>query len=105
MAPKRKRTVLREAERGAAKLLAAREKLAALEEGGSTDRPIAVPSASLVEPRALATRCLACEGALELVEHRAVHAGGTLVREVVARCRTCGRARTQWLRVLPSQLH
>ena len=105
MAPKRKRTVVREAAREAEKLLAAREKLAALEDGGSAERPIAVPSASLVESRALAARCLACEGALELVEHRAVHHEGALVREVIARCRTCGRARTQWLRVVPSQLH
>jgi uncharacterized protein with PIN domain len=105
MAPKRKRAVLREAAREAEKLLAAREKLAALEEGGSAARPIAVASASLVEPRALATRCLACEGALELVDHRAVHHGSALVREVVARCRACGRARTQWLRVAPPQLH
>ncbi len=105
MAPKRPRTLAREAVREAKKLVEAREKLAALEPGGAIERPLAVPSASLVEARAIATGCLACDGTLEVVDHRAHHAGTALVREVVVQCRRCSRRRGVWLRVAPATLH
>ena len=104
MASKRPRTLRREADRKTEALIAAKEKLADLEPGGTEERPIVVDSASLVEPRALRERCLACDSAVDLVDHRAVHVRGTLVREVVVKCKRCARQRSRWLRVA-MQLH
>ncbi len=105
MPPKRPRTLARAALRDVQKLAEARVKLAALEVGGSPERPLEVASASLVEPRALQHTCLACEGPLELVDHRVRHEASGLVREVVAQCKRCTKRRTLWLRVAPPQLH
>lgn len=99
-AKKRARTERRQLDRDVAKLIEAREKLARLEAGGEPSRPIEVPSASVVETRALdARRCLACEGALRVHEHRAARD----LREVELACKQCGRRRILWFRVsLPS---
>lgn len=105
MPPKRTRTLAREAAREAKKLLEAKEKLASLEAGGSLERPLEVTSASLVEARALAGGCLACEGTLEVADHRVHHAGAVLVREVVVQCRRCSRRRGVWVRVVVPQAH
>lgn len=96
---KRARTERRQLDRDVAKLIAAREKLAALEAGGDPARPIEVPSASVVEVRALTQRCLACDGELRVHEHRAARD----LREVELACKSCARRRTLWFRVsLPS---
>ncbi len=105
MASKRPRTLRREADRETEALIAAKEKLATLEAGGTEERPLAVESASLVEPRALRERCLACDSAVDLVDHRAVHVRGTLVREVVVKCKRCARRRALWIRVAVPQVH
>jgi hypothetical protein len=105
MAPKRPRTLARAAARDARKLVEAKTELAALEIGGSLERPLEVASASLVEARALAGGCLACEGALEVADHRVHHAGAALVREVVVHCRRCSRRRGVWVRVAVARAH
>jgi len=98
-AKKRPRTERRENDREVAKLIEAREKLGRLEAGGDPARPIEVPSASIIEIRATSQRCLACDGALRVVEHRARHD----LREVELACKQCGRGRTLWYRVsMPS---
>lgn len=99
---KRERTKRREVLRGLDKLAGVREKLAALEPGGSPERPLEVESASQVEVRAAALPCLRCESALRIGEHRStVHPRAGALREVELACRACGAKRTVWLRVGP----
>jgi hypothetical protein len=92
---KRARTQRRKAQRQSAKLGDAREKLAAISEGGSPDRPLEVESASIVEGRALALGCARCEGEVRLDDHAAVHG----LRRVRTRCKACRSAREVWVRV------
>ncbi|UJR84502.1 hypothetical protein [Sandaracinus amylolyticus] len=91
-AKKRARTVRRKLERELTSLHDAREKLALLSEGGAPERPIVVPSASVIETRALSLGCARCEGELRIESHDAV--GG--LRRVRARCRACGAVREIW---------
>ncbi len=87
------------------KLALARERLAALEPGGSPERPIEVASASLVEPRAQSAPCLRCGGPLRIDEHTAESIGGLRLRVVHARCAQCASPRLLYYRVgsaLPS---
>ena len=100
----RARTARREAERDAQKLADARTRLAFLEPGGAPERPIDVTSASQVEPRVESLSCPRCEGRLRVDEHRAGSVHGELLREVIAKCRACGAARTVWMRVRPPLL-
>src|SRR5262245_17724703 len=78
---KRTRTDRREAERAQEKLASQREKLFALEAGGSAGHPREVVSASLVEPESRSLRCPRCEGELHVLEHLAVTLDGTRLRE------------------------
>jgi hypothetical protein len=98
LAPRAER---RAAQRSSDKLARQRERLAALEPGGSPERPLDVSSASLVESRALSQPCLRC-GAAEtrLDEHAAASAGGHILRTVRTRCGRCGVPRTLYLRVV-----
>lgn len=95
----RKRTERRANERDARKIAAQREKLFAMSDGGSAAHPLRVDSASLVEPRALATRCPRCEGALTLVEHNAVALDGALLRAAKMKCSQCASPWTIWFRI------
>jgi hypothetical protein len=92
----------RERERSLEKLHRQREKLAALEPGGSPERPVDLESASLVEPRARAEPCLRCGGEMRSVEHRAEALDRRRLRIAVARCARCGHARTFYFRLVPS---
>jgi hypothetical protein len=94
-AKKRPRTDRRRAEREAEKLADARVELARLSPGGTSERPIDVPSASVIESRALALGCARCGGELRLDEHDAVLG----MRRVRARCKACGATREVWLRI------
>jgi hypothetical protein len=94
-ARKRARALRRQLDRDVEKLIDARERLARLEVGGDPARPIEVPSASVVEVRARAHRCLACDAELRVKEHRAEHDLRTL--ELV--CKQCGRPRRIWMRI------
>lgn len=95
----RKRTERRAAERAAAKLAEQREKLFFASDGGSIDRPLAVESASLVEPRALSQPCPKCLGALRLVSHDAVAHKGAMLRAARTQCSLCASPWTMWFRV------
>lgn len=103
-AAKRSRTERREADRSAVKLAEARLKLAALESGGSPERPIDVSSASIVEPHAAGLECAACGGPTRVLEHSAVtipDASGSprALRVVHVRCTRCGVERNIYFRL------
>ena len=100
----RARTVLRERARASEKLYEARQKLAALEPGGSPERPLAVSSASVVESRAEAAPCLRCEGPVRCDEHTTLATERGLLRVVHVRCPACGAKRTMYLQIA-STLH
>lgn len=89
----RKRREQRQAQRDHDKLVAAREKLASLEPGGSPARPIDVASASIIEPRASSQPCLRCEGPTLIADHEAATHEGRRLRVVTTRCQRCGSAR------------
>jgi predicted Zn finger-like uncharacterized protein len=91
------RTARRAQERAARQLVRDREKLAALEAGGSAERPFAVASSSVIDGRVRATPCPQCGGEYTLVEHRSAGQG---MRAVDVRCRTCSVARTLWFRIV-----
>lgn len=96
---KRARTVRREAEREALSQARDRERLFALERGGSPERPIDVDAASVVEVRASAVACPRCEGRHHVEEHAAVIHGGARLREARLVCRACGSRRSLWFRL------
>ena len=95
--PTRARTARRIGERAAADAVRDRERLARLERGGNADHPIAVTTASLVEPDASGRGCPLCDGTLRVVEH-AARAGLRVVRVV---CTQCGIARDFFYRIEP----
>ena len=109
---KRARTERREAARDASKLARTRVKLAALEPGGASDRPLEVTSASIIEPHASSMPCAACGAqGLRVVEHVAVTLGGEgsdpsrrlrVVHVVCQRCGTRGEIFFRIGTVLPS---
>ena len=68
--PPRARTLRRNLARAADKLGDQRERLAALEAGGSPERPLEVVSSAVIEVRALRDRCLRCDGRGVLVADR-----------------------------------
>lgn len=73
--------------------------------GGAPEQPLRVTSASVVEIRARGTRCLVCDGELELRAHVSEtevpgdHPGD--LRRVDLSCRACGRPRRLWIRIEP----
>jgi hypothetical protein len=91
----RARAVRRVERRRHADLVKDKERLAHLEVGGSAERPIAISTASLVEPDARARPCPLCEGALRVDEH-AAEAG---LRVVHASCTRCGVRRRLYYRI------
>ena len=90
----RKRTLQRAQDREAEKAVAARQKLASLEVGGSAERPESVQSACVIEPHAESRSCYACGGSVRVLEHQAVSG----LRVVSVRCKDCGRARDVFFR-------
>jgi hypothetical protein len=98
----RARTERRERERAHEKLADASAKLARLEAGGASDRPIDVSSASQVEVQARSLRCTRCMGELRVVEHEAPVVDGRSLRVVRVICPACGTRRDVWFRVAPA---
>jgi hypothetical protein len=99
------RTLRRVGERDQEKLARDRERLFALEPGGTAARPLIVESASVIEPTARAVRCPRCVGELRVEEHAARIVGGVSLRAVRLRCAQCGVPRELWFRItlaLPS---
>lgn len=97
---KRDRTARRAHERALRKLVRAREKLAALEVGGSRERPMQVGSAAVVEVRVRSLACPQCEGPYRVDEHLAPASG---LRQVKATCTRCGVARDLWFRLVSDE--
>jgi hypothetical protein len=89
----------RKAERAAAKLVRAKERLAELEPGGSPARAIAVESASVVEAHARSLHCHQCGGAVRVDEHLAIDRGGERLREARVVCATCGARRSLYFMI------
>ena len=84
----RSRTVRRQLERDRKKLDEAKLKLAMLDPGYRAANPIAVESASVIEPHVRGMRCPVCDVGYRVVEHRATPEG----RVVRAQCPQCGRS-------------
>lgn len=101
----RPRTLTRKGARDAEKLTGLRERLAALSPGGAAATPIALPSAAVIEPRALAEPCPACAGPLRIAAHEAEECEGKLLRRVELACPRCARTLTRWFVVAPPLLH
>ena len=90
---RRSRTQRREDERKVKKLLVAKEKLAAFEEGASPERPIALDSASQVEVHAASMTCPLCGDHFRVIEHTVLHQGGRSLRVARVVSPQCGRER------------
>jgi hypothetical protein len=88
--------VIREAD-----FIAAREKLASLEPGGTPEYPMNIESASQIEVRALSMPCLRCDGPYRLDEHTAERRGHRDIRVVQVHCGHCAAPRTIFFRVAP----
>jgi Fe-S-cluster-containing dehydrogenase component len=101
----RLRTANRELERKLAKLYEARQKLAALDPGGSPERPLDVSSASVVQARAEAQHCLRCNLTLRCEEHTTFESPNGLLRVAKLECRGCGATRDFYLRIVGSFLN
>lgn len=96
---RRKRTEKRTRERAVSQLIKDRERLFQLEAGGTSERPLEVESASVVESRAESLRCPRCDGRLRAAGHSAVTVNDVRLRQVHMRCQDCGSERDVWLRV------
>lgn len=92
----RPRTERRKRERAARERVRARQELALLETGGSSERPIEVVSSAVIEGRAGSLPCPLCGGAFRVEDHQAESA---LLRIVSVRCRRCGVPRKLWFRI------
>jgi hypothetical protein len=93
------RTARRKAERDARQLVRDRERLAALEPGGSRERPIEVTSSAVIEPRAQSLPCPQCAGGYRIDDHQAESAA---LRALAVTCRQCGVSRRLWFCITTS---
>lgn len=94
----RPRTARRAAEQEVRRLVRKLDRLESDLPGGAPARPLAVSSASVVEVRARAERCLACQGELALRAHEADGPDRQL-RRVDLMCTACRRPRRLWFRI------
>src|SRR4051812_34758727 len=97
-AKSRPRTARRAAEQEVRRLVRKLDRLDSDLPGGAPARPLAVTSASVVEVRARAERCLACQGELSLHTHDADGPDRQL-RRVDLVCAACRRPRRLWFRI------
>lgn len=95
----RTRTLSRLFQRKQDKLVDDRERLAALEPGGSAERPIMLEAASQLTLRTESFACLACNGPVRYVEDRVVEVAGDLRRVATAECKHCGKRRELWFQI------
>ncbi|MBI2375082.1 MAG: hypothetical protein HYV07_13885 [Deltaproteobacteria bacterium] len=101
MAKKRAARTQRRAEEHAKKkalrrLIHDRERLFKLGPGGTRERPMEVPAASVIELRARSLPCPLCEGILQIEHHRSVED----LRAIDVRCQSCGSPRTIWMQIV-----
>jgi len=100
---RRPRTVRRELDREQAKLLVAKEKLWALGEGASPQRPIALESASQVEIHAASLTCPICGDHFRVLEHTVMHlADNRSLRVTRVLSPQCGRQRDLYFALRPA---
>jgi hypothetical protein len=99
--PPRPRRQQRERARELRKQVRRTEQLAGQLPGASSDKPIDVASASLVEQKARATSCVQCGGDLEVGGDRATSTARGVLREIALVCRRCHAPRTLWFRIAP----
>ena len=99
------RTVRREEERASTRLQEDRERLFALEAGGSIEHPIEALSAAVNEGHASSVPCPRCGANLEVVEHCALVHQGVRLREAKLRCRQCGSRRSLWFKIVANSLN
>jgi hypothetical protein len=97
---KRPRIQRRVDERNAKKLVRDRERLFELSVGGSRERPIDVPSTSVIELRTEAMPCAQCGGQYRIREHEAPASG---IRRVDVTCRICSAPRSLWFRLVSTK--
>ncbi|MCU1279966.1 MAG: hypothetical protein JWM53_3512 [bacterium] len=95
----RPRTERRVRERAARQLVRDRQRLAALERGGAPERPIEVPSTSVIAARVRSTPCPLCSGTLRIDDESAETRDGKLLHAAHASCASCAVARTLWFTV------
>lgn len=75
------------------------ERLDALAEGGSPERPIEITSPSEVEVRAESVPCPICAGRLRIDAHDAETIEGLRLRVARLRCETCRAPRVRYYRI------
>lgn len=94
------RSTRRRGARDAERLLGARERLFALEPGGTPENAIEVQSPSVIEVHATRHECPRCAGRLLVLEQAAVTREGQRLREARLVCRDCGVPRSMWFRLV-----
>jgi hypothetical protein len=67
--------------------------------GGSTEHPLLVNSASVIEVRAADTRCFVCDSPRKIREHRALTEGERRLRAVTLLCTRCGDVQTLYFEI------
>lgn len=77
-----------------------RDRLAALELGGSPSHAIRVTSPAVIEGRAARHACPHCGGENRVLAHTRPEPG---LREVEVACRQCGVPRTLWFRLVDDE--
>lgn len=97
--PGRPRTLARREQLASEKLFRARSKLLDLEPGGTAEHPLAVATASVIEPKARSVHCPRCDEAFDVESHEAEVGEHGRLRRVHLRCRQCGTTRSLWFRV------
>ena len=95
----RPRTERRVRERAARQLVRDRQNLAALERGGAPERPLDVPSTSVIAGRVRSTPCPLCAGTLRIDEESAESRDGKLLHAAHVSCISCAVARILWFTV------
>lgn len=91
------RTARRRTEREARALVRDREKLSALSPGGAPERPIAVPSAAVIDVRIRSLPCPQCDGRYRVADDQTEGAG---LRRLDVVCQRCGVGRSIWFRIV-----
>ena len=97
--PERPRTLARRELLASEKLFRARSKLLDLEPGGTEANPLAVATASVIEPKARSVLCPRCGEVFDVESHDAEVGEHGRLRRVALRCRQCGTTRSLWFRV------
>lgn len=91
----------RKQERELRKGVRATERLALKLPGATPEAAIEVPTPSIAEIQARATRCPQCGGELDLRAERAATTPRGVLRELHLVCRLCHAPRTLWFLVAP----